>query len=102
VLGSGYPMTICWGTDYAFLYNDALLPVLGTKHPWALGRLGSEVYPEAWDFIGPLYDAVLTRGQEASFLADMLARISHKRDAFRVLGFRKDLERPLFHGITAL
>ena len=75
VLGSGYPMTICWGPDYALLYNDALLPVLGTKHPWALGRLGREVYPEAWDFIGPLYDAVLTRGQEASFLADMLVPI---------------------------
>ena len=75
VLGSGYPMTICWGPDFALLYNDALLPVLGTKHPWALGRLGREVYPEAWDFIGPLYDAVLTRGQEASFLADMLVPI---------------------------
>ncbi|MFZ0273262.1 MAG: sigma 54-interacting transcriptional regulator [Acidobacteriaceae bacterium] len=75
VLGSGYPMTICWGPDFSLLYNDALLPVLGTKHPWALGRLGREVYPEAWDFIGPLYDAVLTRGQEASFLADMLVPI---------------------------
>jgi len=75
VLGSGYPMTICWGPDYALLYNDALLPVLGTKHPWAIGRLGREVYPEAWDFIGPLYDGVLTRGQEASFLADQLVPI---------------------------
>jgi PAS domain S-box-containing protein len=75
VLGSGYPMTICWGPDYALLYNDALLPVLGTKHPWALGRLGREVYPEAWSFIGPLYDAVMTRGQESSFLADQLVPI---------------------------
>lgn len=26
VLGSGYPMTICWGPDYALLYNDAIRP----------------------------------------------------------------------------
>ena len=75
VLGSGYPMTICWGPDFALLYNDAIRPVLGTKHPWALGRFGREVYPEAWDFIGQLYEAVLTRGQEASFLADLLVPI---------------------------
>ena len=23
VLGSGYPMAICWGPDFALLYNDA-------------------------------------------------------------------------------
>ena len=23
VLGSGYPMAICWGPDYTLLYNDA-------------------------------------------------------------------------------
>ena len=38
VLGGGYPMGICWGPDFAFLYNDAYLPLIGTKHPWALGR----------------------------------------------------------------
>ena len=38
VLGSGYPMAICWGPDYVLLYNDAYRPIAGTKHPWALGR----------------------------------------------------------------
>ena len=37
---------------------------MGTKHPWALGRFCREVYPEAWDFIGQLYEAVMTRGRK--------------------------------------
>jgi hypothetical protein len=38
VLGSGYPMCICWGHEYTLLYNDAYRLMLGTKHPAALGR----------------------------------------------------------------
>jgi hypothetical protein len=26
-----------WGPDYISIYNDAYRPVLGAKHPWALG-----------------------------------------------------------------
>jgi PAS domain S-box-containing protein len=72
VLGSGYPMAICWGPDYVLLYNDAYRPIAGTKHPWALGRGAREVYPEAWDFIGPMYESVMTQGQTVNFLSDAL------------------------------
>src|SRR5215469_7657633 len=50
VLGSGYPMGILWGPDYAFLYNDACRLIMGQKHPWALGRSFREVFRETWDF----------------------------------------------------
>src|SRR5215468_9850681 len=53
MLGSGYPMLICWGLGYTMLYNDAFRPVPGqTKHPAALGRGCGEMFPEAWHFIG--------------------------------------------------
>jgi hypothetical protein len=72
MLGSNYPMTIMWGPDLAYLYNDANVPVVGTKHPWALGGRCREVYPEAWGFVGPLFDRVMTKGEAAGTLADQL------------------------------
>jgi PAS domain S-box-containing protein len=69
VLGGGYAMAIFWGADFTYLYNDAYIQLIGTKHPWALGRHCREVYPEAWDFVKAIYDEVV-RGQKASFLAD--------------------------------
>src|SRR5580700_4596342 len=36
-LGSGFPIAIYWGPELALLYNDAWSPILGAKHPWALG-----------------------------------------------------------------
>jgi PAS fold len=76
VLGSGYPMAILWGPDYAFLYNDAFRPMMGQKHPWALGRSCREVFPESWDFAGPLFDRVMTQGHDATTLTDQLFLIN--------------------------
>jgi PAS domain S-box-containing protein len=72
VLNSGHPMMIAWGRNYTLLYNDTFPPLLGTKHPWALGRGIREVFPEAWHIAGPLYDKVMMQGQEATLLTDQL------------------------------
>ena len=72
VLASGYPMAICWGPDMVLLYNDAYRPIAGTKHPSALGRRNREVFPEAWDFIGPMYESVMTLGRTTNFLSNVL------------------------------
>lgn len=76
VVASGYPMAICWGPDYVLLYNDAYRPIAGTRHPWALGRGAREVYPEAWDFIGPMYESVMARGQTVNYLSDALVPLT--------------------------
>ena len=76
VLASGYPMAICWGPDYVLLYNDAYRPIAGTRHPWALGRSAREVYPEAWDFIGSMYDSVMGRGETINYLSDVLVPLT--------------------------
>ena len=78
MLGSGYPMAILWMQDYVLLYNDAYPPLLGAKHPWALGRAIREVAPEAWDFLGPIYERVMKQGQEESFLTDLLTPLNRK------------------------
>ena len=38
ILVSGFPMAIRWGPELALIYNDAYRPILGDKHPAALGR----------------------------------------------------------------
>ncbi len=72
ILGSGYPMLVCWGPDYTMLYNDAYGPLIGTKHPAALGCSIREVLSETWDYLGPRFDRVMTHGQEASHLTDQM------------------------------
>ena len=72
VLGAGHPMLISWGSNYTMLYNDAYGVVVGTKHPGALGRSCREVLAEAWDFIGPRFDAVFIEGQPISTLTHQL------------------------------
>lgn len=58
-----FPMAIYWGRDRWLLYNDAWRPILGDKHPWALGRPAHQVWPELWETIHPLFEAVQTQAQ---------------------------------------
>jgi PAS domain S-box-containing protein len=51
---SRFPMFVAWGPELAFLYNDAYAPILGAKHPQAMGRRFREVWAEIWDDLEPL------------------------------------------------
>ncbi|MDP8920817.1 MAG: PAS domain-containing protein [Pseudomonadota bacterium] len=53
ILHSKFPMYVAWGPKLAYLYNDAYAGIIGAKHPAALGRPLSEVWPEMWDQISP-------------------------------------------------
>src|SRR5690349_5415137 len=45
LLANRFPLLLWWGPDYVQIYNDAYIPVPGTKHPdRALGRPGSECW----------------------------------------------------------
>jgi PAS domain S-box-containing protein len=62
-LSSRFPMAIYWGEAGYLLYNDAWRPILGDKHPWALGRGAREVWSEIWEVIAPLFESVLETGK---------------------------------------
>jgi PAS domain S-box-containing protein len=49
MLSSPQPVFVLWGADLTLLYNDNFGPILGPKHPAALGRPFHEVWPETWD-----------------------------------------------------
>ena len=56
LLGSGQPMFIAWGADRTMLYNDGYAPLLGGKHPAALGCPFAEVWADIIDVVSPIMD----------------------------------------------
>jgi len=76
LLNSKFPMFLFWGPDHICFYNDSYRPSLGNngKHPSILGEKGADYWPEIWDFIEPLIDQVLTKG-EATWHEDQLLPI---------------------------
>ena len=68
MLHSAFPMFLFWGKELVCFYNDAFRPSLGAngKHP-AIGKKGKEVWPEIWDFIGPLIEQVMKTGEPVWF-----------------------------------
>jgi len=59
MLASTQPMFMAWGPERVWLYNDAFVPILGHKHPDALGqRALVEVWREARGVLELLFDRV--------------------------------------------
>ena len=80
VLSSGFPMALRWGPDFVLIYNDGYKPILGVKHPWALGLPAREVWAEVWDQIEPTHLAVLSGRQGAAFAEDLPLRLKRYGD----------------------
>lgn len=71
-LASRHPICIIWGRDRLYLYNDAYAPIVGAKHPWALGESYINVWPEIWEStIRPILESVERTG-EASWCDNLL------------------------------
>jgi PAS domain S-box-containing protein len=55
MLENSFPCLIVWGKEFTQIYNDGFIPILGSKHPEALGRSARETFSEAWDVIEPMF-----------------------------------------------
>jgi PAS domain S-box-containing protein len=75
MLASGFPMAVRWGPDFVMIYNDGYRPILGDKHPRALGLPFREVWPEVQTQLKPLHEALLSGQRRAFFAEDLLLRI---------------------------
>jgi PAS domain S-box-containing protein len=62
MISNRFPMLLWWGGDYISLYNDAYIPVLGLKHPRALGLPVRECWSEIWGILKPLIDTPFNGG----------------------------------------
>lgn len=56
ILHSGHAMCLMWGPERIHIYNDEYAPILGARHPAALGAPTIKVWPELWDQVRPLID----------------------------------------------
>jgi PAS domain S-box-containing protein len=75
VLASRFPMIFWWGPDLIQFYNDAYLPIMGGKHPAALGQMGSACWAEIWDVISPQIFRIYAGGP-ATWNEDVLLDIN--------------------------
>jgi PAS domain S-box-containing protein len=60
MLCSAQPVYIAFGPSLTSLYNDGYIPILGAKHPDALGRPYAQVWPEIMAQSEPLLQAVMS------------------------------------------
>ncbi|MDT7579824.1 MAG: hypothetical protein QOK35_1088, partial [Pseudonocardiales bacterium] len=70
MLRSKLPMYVAWGPRRGLLYNDAYAPLLGARHPDALGAEFAAVWPELWPALRTTFDEVLAG--DAVFREDQL------------------------------
>jgi len=63
VLGSRYQMFVWWGEELVNIYNDAYAPLLGQRHPDALGQPAAKIWREIWPTIEPQTEEVLKRNR---------------------------------------
>ncbi|MCW2580199.1 MAG: Serine phosphatase RsbU, regulator of sigma subunit [Blastococcus sp.] len=61
-LNSRFPMLLMWGSELVSIYNDAYAPVLGLRHPSALGERVPDVWSDIWAEIGPMIAEVFAGG----------------------------------------
>jgi hypothetical protein len=60
MLRSKLPMYVAWGPRWRPLHNDAYAPLLGARHPDALGAEFPAVWPEVWPALRAAFQEVLT------------------------------------------
>ena len=87
-LTSRFPIVLWLGAEDLFhVYNDGYIPVLGDKHPAALGTPARDVWWEIWPQIGPMLGGVIKTG-EATWSDDlMLALVTAGRPQERYFTF---------------
>jgi hypothetical protein len=78
-LKSPFPTLIYWGSEFLYIYNDAQIPVVGNRHPHALGRPFKEARPEIWPVVRPIVEDVLATGKAAR-VDDLL--LVHRRSGY--------------------
>jgi signal transduction histidine kinase/DNA-binding response OmpR family regulator len=71
VLHAAFPMVINWGPEFIAIYNDAYVEHLGRRHPHSLARSAPNIWPEAWDWLGPRMERVVRDAQTLRFADDL-------------------------------
>jgi serine phosphatase RsbU (regulator of sigma subunit) len=61
-LNTRFGKLLMWGPELVMIYNDAYAPMLGLRHPVALGQRVPDVWADLWADIKPMIDEVFAGG----------------------------------------
>jgi len=86
VLRNGFPLSLWWGPELIQFYNDPFTPILGSKHPAAMGQSGSKCWAEIWHIIGPMIEGPFAGGPAAG--SEDLSLLIHRSGFFEETHFR--------------
>jgi PAS domain S-box-containing protein len=78
ILASGFPLALRWGPDFVLIYNDGYKPILGDKHPAALGVPFRDAWPEVQARLAPLHAAIIEGTSPGFFTEDLSLRIQRR------------------------
>ncbi|GAB3400090.1 ATP-binding protein [Massilia agilis] len=83
-LACRFPILLWWGPERIMLYNDEYRPILGKKHPEAMGGAGREVWSDVWPIVGPMLDTVSStaRAVKAEDLLLLMNRYGYNEEAY--------------------
>jgi PAS domain S-box-containing protein len=62
-LHSTFPSAILWGNEYTVFYNDSFIPLIGSKHPGALGASAPDVWNDIWPILQESVDETIRHGE---------------------------------------
>ncbi|TYP86608.1 SpoIIE family protein phosphatase [Blastococcus xanthinilyticus] len=69
-LNSRFPTLLMWGPQLVMVYNDGYAPMLGGRHPSALGRPAPEVWADIWPALESMVAEVMAG--RATYSEDLL------------------------------
>ncbi|MES2188395.1 MAG: ATP-binding protein [Pseudomonadota bacterium] len=94
LLTSRFEMWLGWGPDIRYFYNDAYVPTLGRKHPWALGQPMREVWSEVWEQVQDRVRTVYERGEATwdQALLLLLERDGYAEETYHTFSYSPILE----------
>jgi len=72
IVASAFPTALRWGPDLVLIYNDAYAPMLGERHPGALGKTFAEAPPSSAADAEAPERAVLAGQSAGSIIEDLL------------------------------
>lgn len=75
MLANRFPLLLWWGPQYVSIYNDAYVPILGAKHPKALGQPVRECWSEIWHILKPMIDTPF-QGGTPTWIEDLMLEVN--------------------------
>ena len=92
-LNSRFPILLMWGPELVMIYNDAYAPLLGSRHPAALGSAASQVWGDIWDDIGGMTTEVFAgRATYSEDLPLVMSRHGFVEETYFTFSFSPILE----------